>query len=232
MKTVSGLLVVISVVALALLTGAHPTTTSVAAVQNDENVSFRWAFGAMVGKEKRFVSITRDTVLKSGDDMKMYVELVKDCFVYFINQDSKGKISVVFPTDGFKQFTADYKVGKPYYMPKGRGWYQLDNSVGRETFYLLGSSERLLELESLIGNYLSADESKKQELAQNIISEIRSVRKRYKSFATLAEKPITIGGNVRGMEKAEEMKRPDVSTIATHITATNFYGKTFSIEHQ
>jgi len=232
MKTAAGLLVIISVVVLALFTGAHPASPSTAAVQNDENVSFRWAFGAMAGKEKRFVSITRDTVLKSGDDMKMYVELVKDCFVYVINQDSRGTISVVFPTDGFKQFVADYKVGKSYFIPKGRSWFQLDKNVGRETFYLLGSSERLIELESLIGDYLSADESKKQELAQNIIAEIRNVRKRYKSFATLAEKPITIGGNVRGMEKAEEVKRPDVSTIATHITATNFYGKTFSIEHQ
>lgn len=225
-------MIILSFVTLGFIPHNWPTTRDGAAYQNDENVSFKWSFGAIAGKEKKFVSITKDTVLKSGDEMKMYVELGKDCFVYLIYQSSKEDISVLFPNDGFKQFTADYKTSKPYLVPKGRDWYRLDKNLGTETFYLLGSSERLIELEALIGNYLSADNAKKPELAKNIITEIRNVRRRYKSFATLAEKPITIGGNVRGIGETAEVKRPDVTTIATEISASNFYSKIISIEHQ
>jgi hypothetical protein len=224
--------IVLSLLSLGFIAHNGPTTRDAATYQDNGNVLFKWAFGALVGKEKKFISVTKDTVLKSGDEMKMYVELGKDCFVYLIYQSSKGEISVLFPNDGFRQFTEDYKIGKPYLMPKGRGWYTLDKNVGTETFYLLGSSERLIELEALIGNYLSADNSKKPDMAKNIIAEIRNVRKRYKTIATLAEKPITIGGNVRGMGETAEVKRPDVTSIATEISASNFYSKIISIEHQ
>ncbi len=209
-----------------------PSTRTSATYQESENVQFKWAFGALVGKDKKLVPITKDTVLKTGEEMKMYVELEKDCFVYLIYQSSKGEISVLFPNDGFRQFTEDYKTGRPYLVPKGRGWFTLDKNVGTETFYLLGSSERLIELEALIGNYLSADNAKKPDLAKSVIAEIRGVRKRYKNFATLAEKPITIGGNVRGVGETTEVRRVDVTSIATEISATNFYSKIISIEHR
>jgi hypothetical protein len=232
MKKGTIVLLVLSFVTFGFVSVHGPTALPGTLLQNDENIAFKWAFGALAGANKKFVPITRDTVLKTGDEMKMYVELTKDCFVYLIYQSSKGEIDVIFPNDGFKQFTSDYKTGKPYFVPKGRDWFKLDKNTGRETFYLLGSSERLIELEALIGNYLSADNAKKPELATGIINEIRSVRKRYKSFTTLAEKPITIGGNVRGMGETVEVRRPDVTTIASQISANNFYSKIITIDHQ
>lgn len=54
--------------------------------QAAENVAFQWSFGAMVGsgKNSKFVSVTRDTVLNSGDEVKMFVQLTKECYVYVI----------------------------------------------------------------------------------------------------------------------------------------------------
>lgn len=199
--------------------------------QETENVGFKWSFGAIVGKERKFVSVTKDTVLRSGDEVKMLVELTKDCFVYVIHSGSMGEIAMRFPYS-LKQFNTDYKTGKNYFIPAGRAWDELDKNVGRETFYILAASERLVELEALLGNYMAADASKKPPIAEQIVAEIRSVKKRFKTFTTLAEKPITIGGNVRSLEKAEEAKRPDVSTIATQISASNFYSKTFTIDHK
>lgn len=196
-----------------------------------ENVAFRWSFGALVGKEKKLVPITRDTVLKTGDEIKMMVELKHECFVYVIYHSTKGEITLLFPED-LRQFTGDYKAEKNYYVPSGRRWFELDKNIGRETFYLLASSERLLDLEALLGSYKSADDSKKPPLADQILAEIRTVKRKFRTFTTLAERPVTIGGNIRGVEKAEESKRPDVSTIATEITANNFYSKTFTIDHQ
>ena len=216
--------------------GVSSSGKAVPAVVNQEgkqteNVAFRWSFGALVGKDKKFVPISRDTVLKTGDEIKMMIELKQDCYVYVIYHSTKGEINLLFPED-LRQFSGDYKSGKNYYIPTGRRWFELDKNIGRETFYLLASAERLLDLEVLIGNYKSADESKKLALADQILGEIRTVKRKFRTFTTLAERPVTIGGNIRGMEKAEEAKRPDVSTIATEITANNFYSKTFTIDHQ
>lgn len=82
-------------------------------------------------------------------------------------------------------------------------------------------------LENLVTQYYDADGSKKSHIAQQVIAEIRDVRRRFRNFTTLAERPIAIGGNVRGREQ-----RLDVASIATEISATNFYGKTFTIDHQ
>jgi len=197
--------------------------------QDDENVAFRWGFGALVGKEKTFVPITRDTVLKTGDEIKMVVELRKECFVYVVHYSSKGDITLLFP-ENVRQFSGDYAVGKNYYIPKGRGWFEFDKQLGRETFYLLASHQRLLDLEAMIGDYESA--GKKSEVAEKIVAEIRNIKRKFRTYTTLAERPVTIGGNIRGVEKAEQARRPDVATIATEIAASNFYSKTFTIDHQ
>lgn len=199
--------------------------------EEGENVAFRWGFGAFL-KSGNFVPITKDTTLQSGEEVKMVVELVKDCFVYVIYQSSKGEIYQLFPYETSQFLSNDYVKGKNYYIPKGRSWFKLDNNTGRETFYLLASAQRLPELEVLLSKYNAADNASKPGIASDIVKEIRDVKRRFRSFATLAERPATIGGNVRGVTKQEETKRPDVATIATHISATNFYSKTFTIDHK
>jgi len=199
--------------------------------QNEANIGFDWAFGALVGKSKTMVSVMHDTTLKSGEEIKMMVKLTKDCFVYVVHQDSKGEVELLFPYK-IQQFQSDYVADKNYYVPKGRGWSPFDKNTGKEIFFLIASTERLLDLEVKLGNYFSADTSKKQSMASDIVSEIRSVRKHYSTYATIAEKPLTIGGNIRGTEKVEGARRPDVATLATQISAKNFYSKTITIDHQ
>lgn len=207
--------------------------SSLAGTQEKPNVSFEWAFATLsdAGKEWNLLSISRDTTLQTGDQLKMMVRLKMDCFIYVIHETPSGEISLKFPYD-LKQFTTDYRVGKNYYIPKGREWFKLDNNTGRETFYVIASSRRLLDLEALLSKYKDADESKKPAVAKDIVAEIRSVRKHYKTFTTLAERPISIGGNVRGLGKVPGGGFPDVAQIATEISANNFYGKTFTIDHK
>ena len=68
--------------------------------QGDTDVRFRWAFGAMVGADgdRRLVAITRDTTLKTGDQLKMLVELRKNCFVYLIYRSGQDEISLLYGT--------------------------------------------------------------------------------------------------------------------------------------
>jgi len=198
-----------------------------------KNIRFRWAFGAMIGPEndRRLVAITRDTVLKTGDQLKMLVELQNRCFVYVIYRSEKGEIELLFPYK-LEQFTKVYETSKKYYIPKGDMWFRLDKDVGRETFYLLASAKRLSGLEAVLGKYKSVETAEKQALAKEILKEIRDTKKRYRKFTTVAERPVPIGGDVRGTAKDKKQFSPDIDPIAAEVSAANFYGRTFTIDHQ
>lgn len=206
---------------------------SLAGAQPKPNVIFDWAFAVLSdsGSEYTPVSIIRDTTLRSGDQFKMMVRLKTECFVYVIYESPSGEISLKFPYD-LKQFSSDYKISRNYYIPKGREWFKLDTNIGRETIYLLASAQRLLDLEVLLSKYAEVDVSKKPLLAKNITEEIRNIRRNYRTFTTLAERPISIGGNVRGFTKAPSERFPDVARVAIAISAENFHGKTFTIDHK
>lgn len=201
--------------------------------KEEGNVMFRWGFGVKTGEGERltFAPITKDTVLKSGDELKMVIELKKECFVYIVYQNSIGGVELLFPYNA-KQFATDYSKDKNYYIPLGRQWFTLDNNLGKETFYLVASKQRLTELETQVEKYRAAKGVVKSNLAKDVVAEIRNLKKKYKSFGTLAERPISIGGNVRGKPSSAEAQRPDVANIAIEILANNFYSKTFTIGHQ
>jgi hypothetical protein len=192
--------------------------------QEEANVHFRWAFGALVGGENppRLIAITQDTAMKTGDQLKMLVELKKPCFMYVIHHGPQGEVQWLFPAHR-PPFETDYQTARRYDIPPGGGWFKLDDQVGRETFYVLASVERLTDLETLLSTYASAPRSEQPQIAMHIVTEIREVRKRSRQFATLAERPVPIAGNLRG---------PDIGDLAVEIAAQNFYSKTFTIDHR
>jgi hypothetical protein len=231
-----------SIILLAALLGCfaigfrsgESTAALAAAIQQDNaNIGFEWAFGVLrhAGKVPVLTPITRDTVLKTGDEIKMLVKLTKDCYVYVVYLDSQGELNLLFPYS-IRQLQTDYSVGKPYYIPKGRAWMTMDQHTGREIFFLVASTERLLSLEVKLGNYFSVDPSERKPLAEGVVSEIRGLRKQYATFATIAEKPLSIGGNIRSTDTLKAVRRLDVADIATEISANNFYSKTITIDHE
>jgi hypothetical protein len=201
--------------------------------EQEENIQFLWAFGAIKKEEgeSKLIPIARDTALRSGDQIKFFVKLEKKCFVYLIYHSSQGEVSVLFPYR-FEQLSRDYDTEAQYYIPQGKEWFELDEHRGQETFYLLASAKRLHELESLINKYETADPAKKPELTKEILVEIRKLRKAHRKFKSFAEKPVTIMGHLRGSEKVEAAGAPDVIKLAMEISGKNFYSRTFTIDHQ
>ena len=189
--------------------------------KGDRNIRFRWAFGAMVGpkNDRRLVAITRDTRLKTGDQLKMFVELKNNCYVYVIYRSAQNEIALLFPYE-VKHFQKDYDTSRKYYIPKDDMWFELDQSTGRETFYLLASTKRLTGLEAFLEEYKSGKADSKKELAKNIVAEIRKIKKHNRKFmTTAAERPVQIGGNVRGIKKDKKLSSPDFDPIAAEVTA-------------
>jgi len=201
-----------------------------AKAQNEKNVHFHWAFGTVKNTDEgqKFESITRDAVLKSGDQIKFFVDLKKKCFLYVIYYSSQQELSVLFPY----RFKEQDLTPQPQYIPKGNEWFELDDHAGREKFYLLGSAERLTDLEAIVNKYESADKAKKQELAGQVLAEIRKLRKRHLKMKSYAERPVTIIGNMRGSGNKEASGNYDVADFAVEFSADDFFSRTFTIDHQ
>lgn len=198
-----------------------------------EDVRFSWAFAALQpsGSGERVQPITQDQTLKSGDKVKMLLELNQKCFVYVIHHSPQGEITLLFPYK-LDQFTTDYEVRQKYYIPKGNAWFQLDEHPGRESFYLLASDKRLSMLESLLGRYESALPADRTDLSKQILAEIHEIRKRNHELSSPAERPVTIGGTIRGFEKSQGAAEGDLDSLSQDISSAGFYGRTFTIDHQ
>ena len=201
--------------------------------EQEKNIQFLWAFGALKKGEgePRLVPIARDTELKSGDQIKFFVKLEKECFVYLIYHSSQGELSVLFPYR-FEQLSRSAPTTVQYYIPQGYEWFELDQHVGHETFYLLASAKRLHDLEALLNQYETADPAKKPELANRTLKEILMLIRESRKFKSFAEKPVNIIGNLRGTEKVGAEGMPDVTDLAVQISGKNFYSRTFTIDHQ
>jgi len=201
--------------------------------KGDDDICFRWGFGGIVRGDSglEFVSITRDTTLKTGDSLKMFVELEKMCFVYLIYHSAHGELFTLFPYS-MKQFATEYAIGKKYYIPQGDRWFELDQNVGSETFYLLASAQRLIELEALLDGYMSADPVQREELVRQILMEIRAKQKQHQRFTIAPERPVPIGGSLRRINRDDKAPLPDIETAAVGISADKFFSRTFTIDHR
>jgi hypothetical protein len=198
----------------------------------ETNLNFQWAFGALKkANGSKFEAVTRDTVLKTGDQIKFFLNVNQNCFVYLIYRSSQGELNVLFPRR-FQLQSAEYTVAGNHYIPAGDQWFELDEHPGEERFYLLASVKRLTDLEALVNDYESADNTKKPPLTEIILAEIRKLRKQHLKFKTYAERPVNIIGNLRGTEKAETAEARDIAKYALEISADTFYSRTFTIDHQ
>jgi hypothetical protein len=190
-------------------------------------MQFRWAFGAMTGPAdaRRFVRITDDTTLRTGDEIQMFVSPVTACFIYVVHEDPAGEMTVLFPgTSG--AFPPGYGVAKEFYVPAETGWLQLDASTGTERIYVIASPERLTQLEALLKR---SDTSGALKARRNqVIAELARLTKQ--STGNWSERPVTIGGQVRGLPAKPAY--PNIAAHAVEITAPGFFSRVFVIDHR
>ena len=209
---------VCTAVVLSLMVPGLPGTAS-AQASDENNVSFVWAFEAFVaqGNVTKQVPIKEDMKLKTGDQLKMFVELRKPCFVYVIHHGARGEIQRLFPYD-MQQFTSDYQTSKTYEIPPNDGRFRINEQAGLETFYLVASAQRLTDLEQLLATYDATQPAEQALAATNILTELRNLLKQHR-VSMKPGRPVPIAGNMRkGIEGVE-------------ITAPQFYIETFTIEH-
>jgi hypothetical protein len=192
-----------------------------------------WAFGAIRASSNppKVEPVRTKMVLSSGDKLKMMIQLRQKCFVYLIHRDSQGDFAMLFPYS-LKQFDTDYQTARNYYAPKGEAWFQLDARTGNETFYLIASDQRLLDIEYTYEKYVSSEESKKQNLAGQMLSELNSITETHLASSGGAENLADKKSVVRGFERATGADPTDIVALAREISFDNIYSETFVVDHR
>jgi len=191
-------------------------------------LNFLYAFGAQAGG--KIIPVQNDTTLRSGDRLKLFVEPKAELYFYLVHLSSEGDLTPLFPVDSKPARIAP---GSQVFLPEGSQWFELDAHPGPEKFFMLVSAERLERLEELCRRHLTLQEKPEaQSSAVAIQNEIKHLRQQYKQLSAPAEKPVRIGGSVRGQPPSGAPVVPDVTPLAAEVTAPGFYSRTFSIDHR
>ena len=187
-------------------------------------IGFRWAFAAITGADdnRHFLSVQRDTVLYSGDQFKIMIQLQDSCYVYVLHRGPNDAVQLMYPPE------LPLKLGEQLHLRNfipAEGWYKFDDQTGKERFYLLASAAPLTELEKMISQHSKADSTAQPSLAGGIVKEIRRLRKERTELSSVAERSVTIAGNLRGDSDR-------IVESAVEISAPAFYAKTITIDHR
>jgi hypothetical protein len=214
------------------LASGEASPTDVSGQAPSQYIDFLWAFAVLSDRDGKadVQPIVPDMVLKSGDRIKMMVQLRRKCFVYLFHDDQKNGVKLLFPY-AFEQFDRDYRPERKYYIP-GEAWFRLDENPGRELFYLIASAKRLDELEKAYLRYESAGEPLKADTAKALVDKIGQLRREHRELNSPAERPIPIGGALRGVEAGQDPAGFDIAAFAEQVLSTGFVARTYAIEHK
>lgn len=108
------------------------------------------AFGErdVAGHPEEFPLVTGASV-KTGDRLRVALSTSANGFAYVIARDTRGRVSVLFPTERLKG-ASRVRAGKSYAAPFEGGWLTVDGETGIEMLYVFASYDPLQNLEELI----------------------------------------------------------------------------------
>ena len=196
------------------------------------DIGFLYAFGAYVGPQGKgkVIAVQNETTLRAGDRLKLFFEPKSDQYFYLLHMSSQGELTPLFPAAAQP---AKVVRGTKMFIPADNNWFELDAHPGQEKFFLIATAERLDRLEELCARHTALkNKADLQASADEILDEIKRLRQKNKQLSAPAEKPVRIGGSLRGQQPSSSPAIPDITTLAAEVTAPGFYTRTFSIEHR
>jgi len=196
------------------------------------DIGFLYAFGAYVGPQGqgKIITIQNETTLRAGDRLKLYFEPKKDQHFYLLHLSSQGELTPLFPGGAQPSKVAR---GTKLFVPADNSWFELDAHPGQEKFFLIAASNRLDRLEELCARHTELkDKAEVLSSTDTILDEIKQLKQKHKQLSAPAEKPVRIGGSVRGDQRPGASPFPDITPLAVEVTAPGFFTRTFSIEHR
>lgn len=91
--------------------------------------------------------LSEGTVLRSGAAYAIYVRPTDNCYLYIFQVDDLGHSYRLFPNADFKTATNPLTAGQNYWIPNEEQYFVLDETTGKEQFYIFASPETIVELE-------------------------------------------------------------------------------------
>jgi len=196
------------------------------------DIGFLYAFGAYVGPQGKgkVISVQNETALHAGDRLKLFFEPKSDQYFYLLHMSSQGGLTPLFPAAAQP---AKVVRGTKVFIPTDNNWFELDAHPGQEKFFLIATAERLDRLEELCHRHTALkDKADVQSSTDAILDEIKRLRQKHKQLSAPAEKPVRIGGSLRGEQPSSSPVVPDITPLAAEVTAPGFYSRTFTIDHK
>jgi hypothetical protein len=87
--------------------------------------------------------------VSGGDRIRVAFSPSADSFAYVIARDSRGRVSVLFPTETVRG-ASRVRAGQAYGAPIESGWMTIDDQAGFEAIYVFVSYDPLQNLEELV----------------------------------------------------------------------------------
>jgi hypothetical protein len=66
----------------------------------------------------------------------------------------------------------------------------------------------------------------------SIFSEIKKLKRQHGKLSAVAERPARIGGRFRSVSNTSPKSSRDISHLAKEVSSTQYYSRTFTIDHQ
>lgn len=97
--------------------------------------------------DKKMKTLTDGSVLKSGDGYALYVRPSDDSHIYVFQVDGLGKSFRLFPNAEFKTAANPVPAAADLWIPGEENLYTLDETTGKERFFLFASPDAIPEFE-------------------------------------------------------------------------------------
>jgi len=117
-------------------------------IQEEKDIKLSLDIGIYYEDEQgKLKYLTEGSVLHSGDAYALYVRPTDNCYLYIYQVDDLGRSYRLFPNKEYFTGNNPLRAGEDYWIPNTEQYFFLDETTGKERFYLFASLERIVELE-------------------------------------------------------------------------------------
>jgi hypothetical protein len=187
-------------------------------------VSMRWAVLADSSDgSMRSLDFVGSPVVFSGTALQIYVEHLDNCHIYLYLLDSGQNLTPLYPD---KSGFYDYGFPRgPKLIPPADQSFTFVPPAGIETLLLIGSVERLFQLEKLTQQFIeNPDQMGQQKL---LLSQIDTLLDSQEERSRKAEDIEKVSVKYKTAEGIQERRFE-----AVEVTISDFYGRRLRIDHR
>jgi len=133
-------------------------------IQNERDIKLSVDIGFYYEEEGKLKPFYEGDVLKSGTGYTLYVNPSDTCYIYVFQVDESGNSFRLFPNKDYHTSNNPVMSGKQTWIPNENEVFYLDETTGRETFYIMASRDKITELEG--ENAINLPLSKIKQIAE------------------------------------------------------------------